>query len=446
MLEALSDKLGRIFKSLRVRGSLTEQDVGTALREVRLALLEADIHYDLVRGFIDRIRAQAVGQQVLESLTPGQQVIKIVRDELTALMGGADESIRFASEPPTVLMLLGLQGVGKTTTAAKLAQRFHESGKKVLLVAADTKRPAAVEQLRVLGRQIPVDVLAPDPGDDPIRVCERGRDEAVRRGYHVVVFDTAGRLQIDEALMAELVGIRDRTAPHEVLLVADSMTGQAAVSIAEKFHQSVGFDGIIMTKTEGDARGGALLSMHAVTGKPVKFVGTGEGLGALEPFYPDRMASRILGMGDVLSLIERAQSAIPEDGVEALQRVARSGEMNLEDLRDQIRQVRKMGSLSDILGLLPGLSAIKTRLKADDAGPERELKGMTAILDSMTPRERQRPQIINGSRRLRIARGSGTSIQQVNRLLKQFKQMQKMMKTFGRGANRHRLADLLLRG
>ena len=445
MLERLSEKLDSIFKKLRGRGVLTEQEVDSALREVRLALLEADVHYRIVKDFVGRIREKAVGQEVMQSLTPGQQVVKIVRDELCTLMGTASRPIQLSSHPPTVLMLVGLQGVGKTTTAGKLARLFKSQGRRVLLVAADTKRPAAIEQLQSLGQQLDVEVVSPEGTQTPEKVCLHALERARDRGDDVVILDTAGRLHIDQDLMEELVRIKEAAAPHEVLLVADAMTGQTAVSMAEQFHQQVGLTGIILTKMEGDARGGALLSIHSVTGQPVKYLGVGEGLSALESFYPDRMASRLLGMGDVLSLIDRAQAAFSGDEALNLRHQASKEDLTLEDFQHQLRQVRKLGSISEILEMIPGLSKFKPHLEQDQNTSEQGLKQVTAILDSMTVEERRHPPILNGSRRLRIAKGSGTTVQEVNRLLKQFQQVKKMMKVMGKGGKHNPLKSLLFR-
>lgn len=445
MLEQLSEKLDSILKKLKGRGVLTEREVGEALREVRLALLEADVHYKVVKDFVERVKAKAIGQEVMQSLTPGQQVVKIVRDELCALMGTASRPVQLSSQPPTVLMLVGLQGVGKTTTAGKLARLFKSEGRRVLLVAADTKRPAAAEQLQTLARQLEVEMVGPKGAQNPVEVCNEAVERARYGGEEVVILDTAGRLHIDQDLMGELVRIKQTTAVQETLLVADSMTGQGAVSMAEQFHHHVGLTGIVLTKMEGDARGGALLSIHAVTGQPVKYLGVGEGLSALEPFHPDRMASRILGMGDVLSLIDRAQAVFSVDSPISLgEQVGQDG-LTLEDFRHQLRQVKKLGSLSEVLGMIPGVSQMKQRFVQDPEAPERELKRVIAIIDSMTVQERRRPQVLDGSRRLRIAKGSGTTVQEVNRLLKQFQQVKKMMKVMTKGGKYNPLKSLLFR-
>ena len=431
MFDALTGKLEQVFKKLRGRGVLKEEDVKEALREVRMALLEADVNFKVVKEFIGRVQPRAVGQEILTSLTPGQQVIKIVHEELVGLLGGTQSKLHLSPNPPTVIMMVGLQGSGKTTTAGKLARNFKKDGRKVLLVPADTRRPAAIEQLRTLAKQVGVDAFASD-ATDPVAICRDARAFAERSLFEVVILDTAGRLQIDTPLMEELRQIKAAVRPHEVLLVADAMTGQEAVNIAETFNKDVGFDGVVLTKMDGDARGGAALSVKAVTGRPLKFVGMGEKLDALEPFFPDRMASRILGAGDVLTLIEKAQEAVSQEEAEKLARKLRKSEFSLEDFRDQLRQVRKMGSLESILGMIPGMNKLKVA-DADMQQGEKEMKRVDAIISSMTPKERTNHTIINGSRRARIAKGSGTQVQDVNRLLKQFAEMQKMMKAMKGG-------------
>ena len=429
MFDALSGKLEAVFKKLRGRGVLKEEDVKEALREVRLVLLEADVNFKVVKEFTGRVQERAVGQDVLGSLTPGQQVIKIVNEELVALLGGTQAKLHLAPNPPTVIMMVGLQGSGKTTTAGKLARNFKKDGRRVLLVPADTRRPAAVQQLTVLAKQVGVDAYASEE-KDPVVICRDAVAYAGKSLYEVVVLDTAGRLQIDEPLMDELRRIKAGVKPHETLLVADAMTGQEAVNIAEKFNTSVGFDGVVLTKLDGDARGGAALSIRAVTGKPIKFVGMGEKLDALEAFYPDRMASRILGMGDVMSLIERAQETVSQEEALTLAKKMRKDSFDLEDFRNQLRQVKKLGSLEQIIGMIPGLN----KMKLPDAGvDDKELTKVEAIINSMTPKERTDYAVINGSRRLRIAKGSGTQVQDVNRLLKQFAEMRKMMKSMAGG-------------
>jgi signal recognition particle subunit SRP54 len=431
MFDALTGKLEAVFKKLRGRGVLKEDDVKEALREVRLALLEADVNFKVVKEFIGRVQERAVGQDILTSLTPGQQVVKIVHEELAGLLGGTQSKLHLSPNPPTVIMMAGLQGSGKTTSAGKLAKQFKKDGRRVLLVPADTRRPAAIEQLKTLARQVGVDAYTSE-SKDPVAICREAKAYAERSLHEVVILDTAGRLQIDEPLMEELRRIKAGVRPHEVLFVADAMTGQEAVNIAEKFNADVGFDGVVLTKMDGDARGGAALSVKAVTGKPIKFVGMGEKLDALEPFFPDRMASRILGMGDVLTLIEKAQETVSREEAEKLARKLRKNEFTLEDFRDQLKQVRKMGSLESLIGMIPGLNKMKMA-DEDMAQGEKEMKRVEAIINSMTPRERTNHTIINGSRRARIAKGSGTQVQDVNRLLKQFAEMQKMMKAMKGG-------------
>jgi signal recognition particle subunit SRP54 len=429
VLSALSAKLDGILKRLRGHGALTEATISEALKEVRLALLEADVHFKIVKDFIERIRVKAIGQEVLLSLTPGHQVVKIVWEELCALMGQQQAGMALSAMPPTVIMLVGLQGAGKTTTCGKLARHFKTNGKRVLLVAADPRRPAAVEQLVVLGATLDVPVHRADSPDvDAVSVCTDGVERARTQGFDVVILDTGGRLHIDEALMDELVAIRAKTSPHEVLLVADAMIGQDAVTMAEQFDRRVGLTGVILTKVEGDARGGAVLSIRAVTGKPIKFLGTGEKLDALEPFHPDRMASRILGMGDVLSLIEKAQEVVERDQAEAMARKLRADTLTLEDFRDQLKQVTKLGSVEQLLDMLPGGQRLKDLTAGSMPGKDKEVGRMVAIIDSMTPRERHDSTLLNGSRKQRIAKGSGTSVQDVNRLIKQYLEARKLIK------------------
>ncbi len=436
MLEALSAKLDGILKRLRGHGVLTEATITEALKEVRLALLEADVNFKIVKEFVERVRVKAVGQEVLQSLTPGHQVVKIVWEELCTLMGQQQTGLALASMPPTVIMLVGLQGAGKTTTCGKLARHFKGNGKRVLLVAADPRRPAAVEQLVMLGTQLETPVYgAETSGTDAVSVCASGVERGRVQGFDLVILDTGGRLHIDDELMGELVAIRTKTAPHEVLLVADAMIGQDAVTMAERFDRQVGLTGVILTKVEGDARGGAVLSIKAVTGKPIKFLGTGEKLEALEPFHPDRMASRILGMGDVLSLIEKAQEVVDLDQAEAMARKFQAHTLTLEDFREQLRQVNKLGSLEQVLDMLPGGQRLKDA--AGEAKAEHEIARTAAIIDSMTPRERRDHTLLNGSRKKRIAKGSGTTVQDVNRLLKQYLDARKMMKLLsGQGGRR----------
>ena len=435
MLSLLSEKLEGIFKRLRGHGVLSETNIADALKEVRLALLEADVNFKIVKDFVERVRAKALGQEVLQSLTPGHQVVKVVWEELCALMGSQQAALNLSSNPPTVIMLVGLQGVGKTTTSGKLARHFKADGKRVLLVAADPRRPAAAEQLAILGESLNVPVhRAERSGVDAVRLSSDGVERARQQGFDVAILDTGGRLHVDDELMDELVAIKNQTSPHEILLVADAMMGQDAVAMAEQFDRRVGLTGIILTKVEGDARGGAVLSMKAVTGKPIKFLGTGEKLEALEPFHPDRMASRILGMGDVLSLIEKAQEAVDKDQADAMIHKLRSDTLTLEDFREQLKQVNKLGSLEQILNMLPGGQRLKD-LTATGV-PEKEMKRVGAIIDSMTSRERRDHTWLNGSRKKRIAKGSGTTVQDVNRLIKQYLEARKMMKMLSGRAGR----------
>lgn len=429
MFDSLSGKLESVFKKLRGRGVLKEEDVNGALHEVRLALLEADVNFKVVKDFINRVQVRAIGQEILSSLTPGQQVIKIVHDELTALLGGTQAKLHLSPNPPTIIMLVGLQGSGKTTTAGKLARNFKKDGRRVLLVPADTRRPAAVQQLITLAKQVGVDAYTTDE-QDPVVICREAVKKAASSLFEVVVLDTAGRLQIDEPLMEELRRIKASVKPHEVLFVADAMTGQEAVNIASKFNADLGIDGVVLTKLDGDARGGAALSVRAVTGKPLKFVGLGEKLDALEPFHPDRMASRILGMGDVLSLIEKAQEAVDHEEALKLAKKLKKNSFDLDDFRNQLKQVKKLGGIEQIMGMIPGMGKMKV---PDAQVNEKELIKVDAIISSMTPKERFDYTLINGSRRARIAKGSGTQVQDVNRLLKQFAEMRKMMKSMTSG-------------
>ena len=445
MFDALSNKFETILKKLRGQGVLTEENIAEALKEVRFALLEADVNFKIVKEFIERVRQKAIGQEVLQSLTPGHHVVKIVRDELSNMMGGERSGLALNSQPPTVVMMVGLQGAGKTTTCGKLARLFKNQGRRVLLVAADPRRPAAGEQLSALGRDLGIDVYRVDQAQasrsDVVRICQAGVEQARTQGFDLVVLDTGGRLHIDDELMEELVAVKGAVDPHEVLLVADAMTGQDAVAMASQFDQKVGVTGVILTKVEGDARGGAVLSIRAVTGKPIKFLGMGEKLDALEPFHPDRMASRILGMGDVLSLIEKAQESISREQAEEAQKRLTSNTFTLEDFRTQLGQMGRLGSLDQILGLLPGGQKLKSAIEGNK--PEREMGRVAAIIDSMTIRERRDHTIINGSRKKRIARGSGTSVPEVNRLIKQFLSAKKLAKAMtGAGGRRH-LAQLM---
>lgn len=428
VFEGLADKLQQTFKKLRGRGKLSETDVNEAMREVRLALLEADVNFKVVKDLISKIKERAVGQEVMESLTPAQHVIKIVNEELTSLMGGTQSRITISSRPPTVVMLVGLQGAGKTTTAGKLAHLLKKQNKRPLLVAGDIYRPAAIKQLEVLGQQLDVPVFTMGNNTSPVTIAQEAIKHANAYARDIVIIDTAGRLHINEELMGELKSIKQTVKPHEILLVVDSMTGQDAVNVAESFNKDLGIDGTILTKLDGDARGGAALSIRAVTGCPIKFAGMGEKLDALEPFHPDRMASRILGMGDVLSIIEKAQESFDFEKAQELEKKLRKDSFTLDDFLDQLQQIKKMGPLDQILGMIPGMGNLKKMqdLEVDD----KEIKRIEAIILSMTRKERRDPAIINGSRRKRIAAGSGTRVQDVNRLLKQFAETQKMMKRF----------------
>ena len=440
MLDTLTDKLTAVFHRLGNRGRLTEKDVDEALREVRLALLEADVNFRVARELIDRIRQRAVGSQVLESISPGQQVVKIVHEELTAILGQGHHGLEPSSQAPSLLLLMGLQGSGKTTTAAKLALHLRRQGQRSLLVAADLRRPAAVEQLVTLGRQLDVPVYSETPpspqhtGDTPttVEVATQGFAKARELGVPWAIVDTGGRLHIDDELMTELEEIKAALSPAESLLVVDAMTGQDAVNAAQEFNQRIGLTGLILAKLDGDARGGAALSIAHVTGVPVKFIGTGEKAEALEPFYPDRLASRILGMGDVLTLVERAQEQVEEKQAEELEKKIRRATFDLEDFLQQLQQLQRMGPLGQVLEMIPGLSSFARKLPAE-ATDERRIKKIEAIIYSMTPQERRNPDILKGSRRRRIAQGSGTAPQDVNQLLNQFRQMQKLMKQMASG-------------
>ncbi|MBW1763358.1 MAG: signal recognition particle protein [Deltaproteobacteria bacterium] len=428
MFESLSDKLNQTFKQLKGHGRLSEKNIQDALKQVRLALLEADVNYKVVKGFINKIRERTVGQEVLTSLTPGQQVIKIVSEELTALMGETRQELELTGRTPFGIMLVGLQGSGKTTTAGKLALHLRKIGRHPYLVPADIYRPAAIDQLSKLGAQLNLPVYATDPSMKPEEICCDAMSKAGMAGADVLIMDTAGRLHIDEDLMSELVRIKEQVNPTEILFVADAMTGQDAVTVAKQFNQLLDVTGVILTKMEGDARGGAALSIKAVTDKPIKFIGVGEKMDALEPFHPDRMASQILGMGDMLSLIEKAQQEFDEKEAINLAKKLKKRKFDLEDFRKQLQQVKKLGSIEQIIGMLPGMGQLKQlkKLKPD----EKELVMVEAIINSMTKEERANHKIINGSRRKRIAKGSGTKIQDVNRLLKNFTQTKKMMQGF----------------
>ncbi|MBI4496087.1 MAG: signal recognition particle protein [Deltaproteobacteria bacterium] len=434
MFESLTERLQAVFKKLRGHGKLTPDHVAEALKEVRLALLEADVNFKVVKEFVEKIRSRAVGQEVLASLTPAQQVIKIVHEELVALLGGSHSGLNLSYSPPVPVMLVGLQGSGKTTSAGKLARHLKEKGRRPYLVPADVQRPAAIDQLKRLGEQLGLPVFDPDPGEAPLRICRQALRWAEEGNGDTLLIDTAGRLHVDEALMKELAEIKQALAAREILLVADAMTGQDAVNVARRFNETLDLSGVILTKLDGDARGGAALSIKAVTGKPIKFIGVGEKLEALEPFHPERMASRILGMGDVLTLIEKAQEVMDAKKAQELEKKLLRNTFTLEDFRDQLQQIRKMGSLEQILNMIPGIGRLK--LPRDLQGGEEELTRIEAIINSMTREERRSPEIINGSRRLRIAKGSGTTVPDVNRLLKQYLQTKKMLKQFSRGGLR----------
>ena len=444
MFDQLTARLQRVFKTLRGEGKLSEAHVTAAMREIRLALLEADVNFRVVKQFVEAIRTRATGREVLQSLTPTQQVIKIVRDELVELLGGEASSLSFAAKPPTVYLLVGLQGSGKTTSAGKLARWLARNGHRPLLLSIDIYRPAAREQLSVIARDLDLPCFPGEGVDDPLQLCRSALLEAGSSGCDVLLIDSAGRLHIDDVLMRELQQVTDLVAPTETLLVADAMTGQDAVKSAREFHERLSLSGVILTKMDGDARGGAALSIRSVTGQAVKFVGVGEKYDALERFHPDRMASRILGMGDVLSLIEKAEETLDREKAVDLERKVRTDSFTLEDFRDQMRQMRRLGSMEQILSMLPQVGVFKelNKVKVD----EKELLHIEAIINSMTPKERAHHQIINGSRRKRIARGSGTSVQKVNQLLKRYVQARKMMKQMSSGKIGRRLGRMKLSG
>ncbi len=429
MFESLSDKLGTVFKKLSGKGKLTEKDVDEGLRQVRLALLEADVNFKVVKEFVARVRERVLVAEVLESLTPAQHVIKIVNEELVVILGGGQQKLQQASQPPTVIMLVGLQGAGKTTTTAKLAQHLKKSGQRALMVAADPYRPAARDQLIALGKQLDIPVFAEE--GTAVAVCNNAMKRAKEIAAGIVILDTAGRLHVEEDLMKELVDINNKVHPTEILLVADAMTGQEAVEIAKQFSETVKLTGVVLTKTDGDARGGAALSITSVAGVSIKFIGTGEKTDALEPFHPERMASRILGMGDVLTLIERAEEVSDLEKQEEMARKLRQGKFDLQDFLEQLNQLKKMGPISQIAGMIPGMSGMTKNLPAeiDDKQP----KKVEAMILSMTPEERANPNIIDGSRRRRIARGSGTTPQDINQLLNQYSQARKLMKQMSKG-------------
>jgi len=427
MFKNLSDRLEPILKKLKGRGKLNEENIRESLREIRIALLEADVNFKIVKGFIARIADKAVGSEVMESLTPGHQVVKIVHEELIHLLGSESSQITFSRQPPTIILMVGLQGSGKTTSAAKLAKKLKDEGEKPFLVPADVYRPAAIEQLNILGEKLDAEVFATNEQKDPVKICRNACAEAIEKGLNPIIIDTAGRLHVDEKLMKELKNIKLEIQPHEILLVADAMTGQEAVNIAQSFDSNLGIDGIILTKMDGDARGGAALSIREITGKPIKFIGVGEKLEALEAFHPDRLASRILGMGDVLSLIEKAKSTVSNDSAEDLYKKIKKDTFSLEDFKNQLAQIKKMGPLDKLMGMLPGMKGLKN-IKIDD----KALVRTEAIINSMTSQERLKHQIINGNRKKRIAKGSGTHVSDVNRLLKQFVQSKKMMNKFSK--------------
>ena len=421
--EGLSSKLQEFTRKLKGKARITESDLKEMLREVKLALLEADVNYKIVKEFISTIQEKALGQDVLKSLTPGQQVIKIVKDELVELLGGTESRINFTPNPPTVIMLVGLQGSGKTTTAGKLANLLRKQGKKPLLVGCDVYRPAAIKQLQVVGNQLNIPVYANESTKDVVQIAKQAYNVAISKLNDVIILDTAGRLHIDEELMQELKNLKASSKPHEILLVVDSMTGQDAVNVATSFNENLGIDGVVLTKLDGDTRGGAALSVKKVTGKPIKFAATGEKLSDIEEFHPDRMAQRILGMGDVLSIIEKAEETFSEEEAEKLEKQLRKGEFDLNDYLAQLKQIKKMGSFSSILKMIPGMGNLKD-VKVDD----KELIRIEAIISSMTDKERKNPKILNGSRRIRIANGSGTTVQQINQFMKTFEVTQTMMK------------------
>ena len=434
MFDSLSDRLNTIFKKLKGHGKLSEKNVEEGLREVRIALLEADVHYKVTKKLVADIKERALGQEVMASLTPGQQVIKIVNDELTELMGGRFADLNLSGAAPTSVMLVGLQGSGKTTTAGKLAVFLRKNGRKPYLVPADVYRPAAIDQLIKLGEQLTVPVFPSSVEMDPVKICQEARTTAQREGYDTLLLDTAGRLHVDEELMAELCRIKDTVKPSDILLVADAMTGQDAVNIAESFNNTLDIGGVVLTKMDGDARGGAAISIKSITDKPIKFIGVGEKLSDLEPFHPDRMSSRILGMGDVLTMIEKAQATVDEKKAAELEKKLRKSQFTLEDFRDQMTQIRKMGSLSDLLNMIPGMGQNKhlKNLEVDD----KELVKIEAIINSMTHQERRQHTLIKGSRRKRIAKGSGTSVQDINKLLKNYAQVVKMIQQINKGGMR----------
>jgi len=429
MFEEITEKFELLFKKIRGQARITEANISETMRDIRRVLLEADVNYKVVKDFTDRVQQKALGQEVLKSITPGQMLIKIIYDELVSLMGSTRADIKFSPVPPTVIMVVGLQGSGKTTFCAKLANHLKHKGRHPLLVAGDVHRPAAVEQLKQLGEQIQIPVFAMDSEFDAVKIAKNGVEFAKKNYRDVVIVDTAGRMHIDEEMMREVEMVKEAIKPNEILFVVDAMTGQEAVNVAKEFNDRLNFDGVVLTKLDGDARGGAALSIKAVTGKPIKFVSAGEKLDAIEPFYPDRMASRILGMGDIITLVEKAQKQVDEEKAKKLEEKLKKNQFTLEDFREQIREIRKMGPLKEILSMIPGLGSSLRSVDID----EKELIKIEAIINSMTPEERRKPQIINASRKRRIAMGSGTTVQDVNRLLRQFEEMQKLLKQLNRG-------------
>lgn len=429
MFEEITQKFELLFKKIRGQARITESNIAETMREVKRVLLEADVNYKVVKEFTEKVQQRAIGQEVLRSITPGQMLIKIIYDELVKLMGSTRSDIKFSPIPPTVIMVVGLQGSGKTTFCAKLANHLKHKGRHPLLVAGDIHRPAAIEQLKQLGEQIQVPVFSIDSNTDAVQIAINSIDFARKNYRDVVIIDTAGRMHIDEEMMREVEKIKDAVKPHEILFVVDSMTGQEAVEVAKEFNERLNFDGVVLTKLDGDARGGAALSIKAVVNKPIKFVSVGEKLDALEPFYPDRMASRILGMGDIVTLVEKAQKQVDEEKAKKLEEKLKKNQFTLEDFRDQIREIRKMGPLKEILSMIPGVGSALRNVDVD----EKELVKIEAIINSMTPEERRKPQIINASRKRRIAMGSGTTVQDVNQLLRQFEEMQKLLKQLNRG-------------
>jgi signal recognition particle subunit SRP54 len=441
MFESLTDNLELTFKRLRGQGKITEKNIDDALRDLRLALLEADVHIKVVKNFLDSVKARSMGQEVLQSLTPEQQFIKIVRDEMVTMLGGDYRELDLKAAPPVVIMLVGLQGSGKTTTLAKLARYLKkEKQRSPYLVPADVYRPAAIEQLKVLGRELELPVYDSDPATSPVRICQHALDEAKKKFCDVLLIDTAGRLHIDEELMQELSAIKDAVRPHQILFVADSMTGQDAVNQAMGFDGKLGLSGIILTKLDGDARGGAALSIREMVGKPILFSGIGEKLDALEPFYPDRLASRILGMGDVLSLIDKVQQNVEQKEAQRLEQAFQKQQFTLEEFQIQLQQIKRMGSMGSLLDMIPGGKKLASQVDADKA--EQELKRVEAIINSMTLQERRNPALLNGSRRRRIAQGSGTTVTDINRLMKQFMEMKKMMQRVSKGGMRSLLSRM----